>query len=115
MHTMRTTVPSAPRVIAPAARPGGPACAQSPAALMIASQLTSEDVAAVPLLFRDPYRGDEIDEVLPGTRLGQQGRVAPLPILRKALRRLAQADHQCGVCLRPQLIEPGVGVTRHAG
>ena len=61
---------------------------------------TSEDVAAVPRLFGDPDRGDEIDEVLPGTWLGQQGRVAPLLILRKALRRLAQADHQGGVCLR---------------
>src|SRR5439155_1041013 len=86
-------------VIAPAARPGA-SLRSAPAALMIASALTSEDVVAVPRLFGGPYRGDEIDEVLPGTRLAQQGRVAPLLILRKALRRLAQADHQGGVCLR---------------
>jgi hypothetical protein len=67
---------------------------------MIASALTSADVAAVPRLFGDPDRGDEVDQVLPRTRLGQQGGVAPLPILRKALRRLAQADHQGGVRLR---------------
>src|SRR5207248_280246 len=97
---MRTTVPTAPsgdRACCPA---WGPACAQSPAALMIASQPTSEDLAAVPRRFSAPDRGDEVDEVLPGTRLGQQGRVAPLPIRSKALRRLAQADHQCGVCPR---------------
>ena len=68
---------------------------------MIASELTSADVAAVPRLFDDPDRGDEIDQVLPRTRLGQHGGVAPLPILGLALHRLAKADHQSGVCLHP--------------